>query len=169
MAGTSPPPERDPVGPGQESVWDFPRPPRVEPCHKRIEVDFAGLRVADTTRSLRVLETSLAPSYYVPADDVRTDLLRPAGYTTQCEWKGTASHYDVVLEGRVAERAAWVYRDPTPAYRALGDHYAFYPARVDACRVDGVAARAQEGGFYGGWLTPEIVGPVKGGPGTEGW
>jgi uncharacterized protein (DUF427 family) len=153
-----------------ESVWDYPRPPRVEPTPRRIRVVFGGEVIVDTRRALRVLETSHPPSYYVPLEDSREEALEPAaGGTTVCEWKGVASYYDVVAGGKRARRAAWTYRNPSPAFAALRDAVAFYPGAVDACFVDDERVQAQEGGFYGGWITSDVVGPFKGAPGTRGW
>lgn len=156
-------------GPGQESVWDYPRPPRMEDVEARVEVRFGGETVADTTRAKRVLETSHPPVYYVPPEDIRAEFLRPAEGGSWCEWKGRASYYDVAVGDRVAEKAAWYYPDPTPPFGDLKRYVAFYPSKMEACFVGGERVRAQEGDFYGGWVTPEIVGPFKGGPGTWGW
>ena len=156
-------------GPGQESVWDYPRPPRMEDVDKKVKVVFGGVTLAYTTRAKRVLETSHPPVYYVPPEDVRMEHLEPAGGRSYCEWKGVAGYYDVAVDGRREGRAAWYYPDPVPAYAALKDHVAFYPSRMDACWVDGEKAEAQEGDFYGGWITRDIVGPFKGAPGTRGW
>ncbi len=155
--------------PGQESVWDYPRPPRLEDSDKRIEVVFGGVTIADTARAKRVLETSHPPVYYVPPEDVRMEHLSLAEGTSFCEWKGAARYYDVSAGGQVARRAAWFYPDPVPAYASLKDHVAFYPSRMDACFVSGERVRAQEGDFYGGWITSGIAGPFKGAPGTWGW
>lgn len=157
------------LGPGEESVWEYPRPPRVEDVDKKVKVVFGGVTVAYTTRAKRVLETSHPPVYYVPPEDIRTEHLRPSGGGTFCEWKGRAGYYDLVTEERTAERAAWYYPDPVTAYRVLKDHVAFYPSAMDTCWVGGEKVEAQAGDFYGGWVTPEIVGPFKGGPGTWGW
>lgn len=156
-------------GPGQESVWDYPRPPIVVADGRRVRVEVGGEVVADTVRAVRVLETAGAPCWYLPPEDVRTDLLRPATGTTVCEWKGVANYLDVVVGDRVARRAAWTYRDPNPGYEELRDRIAFYAGRVDAAWVDGIRVQPQPGHFYGGWITPEITGPTKGEPGTEGW
>jgi uncharacterized protein (DUF427 family) len=156
-------------GPGQESVWDYPRPPRMEDVDKEVKVVFGGVTLAYTTRAKRVLETSHPPVYYVPPEDIRMEHLEPAGGRSLCEWKGVAGYYDVVADERREGRAAWYYPDPVPAYAALKDHVAFYPSRMDACWVDGEKVEAQEGDFYGGWITSEIVGPFKGAPGTRGW
>lgn len=156
-------------GPGQESVWDYPRPPRLEASGRHVKVEFAGEVVAESRRALRVLETAGAPCWYMPPEDVRTDLLQKANYRTTCEWKGEADHFDLVVGDRRARRAAWSYADPLPGYEAIGGWIALYAERVDRVTVDGEVVRQQPGGYYGGWVTDEIVGPFKGEPGTEGW
>ncbi len=158
-----------PPGPGQESVWDYPRPPRLEQTPRRLEVVFAGQVVADSVRGWRVLETSHPPVYYLPPGDVRTDLLRSAGGGSFCEWKGRARYWDLVVGNREARKVAWSYPDPTASFAPIRDHLAFYADPMDACRVDGAAVTPQPGGFYGGWITPDVVGPFKGGPGSWGW
>jgi uncharacterized protein (DUF427 family) len=158
-----------PPGPGQESVWDYPRPPRLEDSGRHIQIEVGGLMLVDTRRAKRVLETSHPPTYYIPPEDVRMDLLRPISGTTWCEWKGAASYFDVVLDGRVISRAAWSYAQPVTAYAALAGYLAFYPSKMDRCTVDGEVVQAQAGDFYGGWITADIVGPFKGGMGTLGW
>ena len=156
-------------GPGQESVWDYPRPPRLEDSEKRIKVVFGGVTLAYTTRAKRVLETSHPPVYYIPPEDIRMEHLEPAEGRSFCEWKGVARYYDVVTEERREPRAAWSYPSPVPVFAGLKDHVAFYPSLMGACWVDGEKVEAQEGDFYGGWITPEIIGPFKGAPGTRGW
>jgi uncharacterized protein (DUF427 family) len=156
-------------GPGQESVWDYPRPPALERTTARLRVDFAGITVADTCRAYRVLETSQPPAYYFPPDDVMTEHLAPATHRTFCEWKGQARYYDVHVDDRVARQAAWSYDHPTDGFASITGYFAFYPQRVDACRVDDEIVRANEGDFYGGWITSNIVGPFKGGAGTAVW
>lgn len=155
-------------GPGQESVWDYPRPPRLEPTRRHIVVAFAGHPVADTRRAQRVLETSQPPAYYIDPEDVDAARLVPSTHTTFCEWKGLASYYDVVVGNAVAAAAAWTYRDPTPAFEGIRDHLAFYAQALD-CSVDGEAVVANEGSFYGGWITRDVVGPFKGAAGTAHW
>jgi uncharacterized protein (DUF427 family) len=162
-------PVRIPPGPGQESVWDYPRPPRVEPCRRRVRALFAGVTVADSTSALRVLETAGPPTIYVPRMDVRTEHLRPAAGTSWCEWKGQAAYFDVVVGDRTAERAAWTYPAPSAPFGALAGHVAFFPGRLDACHLDDELVSPQPGSFYGGWITRDIVGPFKGGPGTMSW
>ena len=156
-------------GPDRESVWDYPRPPRLEESEKRIRVVFGGVTLADTSRAKRVLETSHPPVYYIPPEDVRVEHLRTSRGGSFCEWKGQARYYDVVTDELEEPRAAWFYPDPTPPFKAIKDYVAFYPSRMDACLVGGETARAQQGDYYGGWITPEITGPFKGGPGTMGW
>ena len=152
-----------------ESVWDYPRPPRVEPVAARVRVVVDGLTIADTTHALRVLETSHPPTYYVPPADVRLDLLVPGRGGSVCEWKGAATYHTLVLPGRRVEDVAWSYSRPMPGYEALADHLAFYPGRVDEAWVGDERATAQAGGFYGGWITSWVRGPFKGDPGTLGW
>jgi uncharacterized protein (DUF427 family) len=158
----------EPVG-GQESVWDYPRPPALVRDERHVVVTFAGITIAETTRALRILETSHPPTFYLPLDDVGRDLLRPAEGASFCEWKGAAAYVDVVVGDRVAREAGWYYPDPSPTYRALRDHVAFYAGRVERCTVDGIAVTPQPGGFYGGWITPDVAGPFKGEPGTRSW
>jgi uncharacterized protein (DUF427 family) len=166
----------EPAGPGQESVWDYPRPPALQPSPRRVVIRFGGIVIADTRRAWRVLETSHPPGWYLPPDDILPGALvsSPGGGST-CEWKGRAAYFDVVspLEqggsGARAERAAWAYPRPTPGFAGLAGAVAFYPGRMDACFVDGERVRPQEGGFYGGWITDDVAGPFKGGPGSMGW
>jgi len=163
-------PTRIEPGPGQESVWDYPRPPRVEPSGEEVVVEHAGREVARTTGALRVLETSQAPGYYLPASDVDTSLLVRSAASSWCEWKGAATYWDLAVPGApVVPQAVWSYDDPTPAFAAIAGHFAVYPQAVDACWVDGERVEANEGGFYGGWVTSRVVGPFKGGPGSLGW
>lgn len=162
-------PVPDPVGPGQESVWDYPRPPRLEPSGRRIQLEFGGVRIADTRAAQRVLETSHPPVYYVPPEDVRMDLLEASPRTSYCEWKGVARYWTIRVGSARSEDAAWSYPSPTPGFEAIRDHLAFYPSRVDACFVDGERVAAQPGDFYGGWITADVVGPFKGDPGSGGW
>lgn len=154
---------------GQESVWDYPRPPRLERTPRRIRAVAGGVTLADSTASLRVLETSHPPTYYVPPADVRMDLLVPAEGASFCEWKGRALYYDAVLETRTIRRVGWCYPEPTPAFEAIRDHVAFYLPVLDAAYVDEERAEPQPGGFYGGWITSDLAGPFKGGAGSAGW
>lgn len=155
--------------PGQESVWDYPRPPRLEPTGKLIEVRFAHEIVASSRDCHRVLETSHPPVYYIPRDDVKMELLTPRDHRTFCEFKGHAGYFDLRVADRTSQQAAWAYDEPVPAFAAIRGHLSFYASRVDACFVDGEQVVAQEGDFYGGWITRDIVGPFKGGQGTWGW
>ena len=152
-----------------ESVWDYPRPPRVEPSPRRVRVVHRGVIVADTTRAVRVLETSHPPGYYIPPVDVRMEFLRPNRHRTWCEFKGRASYFDLEVGGQSVRDVAWYYPEPSSGYEAIREHLSFYPARVDECYVDDERVVAQKGDFYGGWVTGDIVGPFKGGPGTRGW
>ena len=162
-------PEREVPGPGQESVWDYPRPPALVQWHEQVRVELGGRVVAETTEAWCVLETSHPPTYYLPRDAFAPDVLRPAAGSSFCEWKGTAAYLDLVVEDRTAARAAWYYPTPTPSFAALRDHVSLYPAATDGCFVDGERVRPQPGGFYGGWITSRVVGPFKGDPGTHGW
>jgi len=155
--------------PGQESVWDYPRPPKVEETGKHIQLFFNGQLLADTRRAQRVLETSHPPVYYIPSEDIRMDYLIPSKGDSWCEWKGQAAYYNVAIGGKLARRAAWTYPDPTPSFEAIKDHVAFYAWALERCLVDGEQVRPQPGNFYGGWITNDIVGPFKGEPGTSGW
>ena len=152
-----------------ESVWDYPRPPRVEASSRRVRVEFAGEVIAETTHAHRVLETSHPPVYYIPPEDVRSEFLRPSRRRTYCEFKGQASYYDLVVGDREVRDVAWYYPEPTARFEVIRDHVAFYPGRVDAVWLDDEQVVAQAGDFYGGWITSEIEGPFKGGPGTTGW
>ena len=160
-------------GPGQESVWDYPRPPRVEKVPHRARIEFAGVTIADSTEALRVVETAGAPVYYLPPTDVAMDYLLPTKQWSLCEWKGIARYWDVAVGDRRSENAAWSYPDPLTdlgqGYERIADHLAFYPGRVDACWLDDERVEPQPGGFYGGWVTSRIVGPIKGVPGSETW
>ena len=153
----------------QESVWDYPRPPRVEPDQRRVQVEFGGLMIADTTHALRVLETSHPPVFYIPGVDIRMEHLYPTPTSSWCEFKGRAVYWTVELDDDVVENAVWGYPNPTRGFEELAGHFAFYPSKMDRCVVGDQSVTAQEGDFYGGWITPEIVGPFKGGPGTRGW
>ena len=152
-----------------ESVWDYPRPPRVEASQRLVRVEFAGEVIAETTRAYRVLETSHPPVYYTPPEDVRSEFLRPSRRRTYCEFKGEASYYDLVAGGREVRDAAWYYPEPSSRYEAIRDYLAFYPGRVDAAWVDDEQVQPQVGDFYGGWITSEVSGPFKGPQGTTGW
>jgi uncharacterized protein (DUF427 family) len=150
-----------------ESVWDYPRPPRLKEDSRRIVVRVGDSVLADTTRSMRVLETSHPPVFYLPPSEVEMSLLRSNPHTTFCEFKGRAVYWDVMAKKTIG-RAAWSYPTPSPGFEEIKDWIAFYPSRVE-CTVEGEVVKAQAGGFYGGWITSEITGPFKGEPGTRGW
>jgi uncharacterized protein (DUF427 family) len=153
-----------------ERVWDYPRPPAVVPCERRVRVELAGEVLADSTRALRVLETSHPPTIYIPLADVREELLAESdARSTWCEFKGPARYLDAVVHGRRFEAVGWSYPNPSPGYEALCDHVAFYPGRVDAAWLDDERVQAQQGDFYGGWITADLIGPFKGPRGTLAW
>ncbi len=154
-----------PPGPGQESVWDYPRPPQIAPDGRRVVVTAAGRTIADSTRGVRILETASPPTFYLPPEDVALDLLEHVPGRSFCEWKGEAGYW--ALAGG-SEPVAWSYERPYDAFAEVAGWLAFYPGRVE-CTVDGERVRPQPGGFYGGWITDELVGPFKGESGTGGW
>lgn len=155
--------------PGQESVWDYPRPPRVEPVTERVTIRLGGELIADTHRAMRVLETSHPPVYYVPIADFAPGALTDAPGFSFCEFKGAARYLDVRGGGVVREGAAWNYPDPSRGFEALADRVAVYAGPMDECTVGGEVVVPQPGGFYGGWITSSVVGPFKGLPGSMGW
>ena len=154
---------------GTESVWDYPRPPRAEQSSKEIRVVFNETTIAETNRAFRVLETSHPPVYYIPPRDVQQRFLSRSNHESYCEFKGLATYYTLSVGDEAAENAAWSYHNPSKRYSSIKDYVAFYPGRVDACYVGGELVQAQDGDFYGGWITSDIEGPFKGGPGTAGW
>ena len=162
-------PEPEKAGPGEESVWDYPRPPRLEPFAGAITVELGGQTVASTTRGWRVLETSHPPTYYLPADSFADGVLRPTSGSSWCEWKGQASYFNLVSGAARAEAAAWTYLNPTPGFEPIAGAIAVMAAAVDRCTVNGEVVTPQPGGFYGGWVTSWIRGPFKGIPGSMGW
>lgn len=153
---------------GQESVWDYPRPPRVESDDRVVEVLAGEVLLARTREAVRVLETASPPTFYLPPNDVRMDYLQPGADGSFCEWKGAAHYWTVCFDDHRFENAAWSYPDPLPGFEAIAGFLSFYPARL-RCIVGGEQAHPQPGGFYGGWVTSELVGPFKGTPGTEWW
>lgn len=171
MFQNSPSRKRIEPGPGQESVWDYPRPPRLEATARRLQVYFAGELIADTAGGYRVLETSHPPTYYLPRADVLMERLIPVQGSSFCEWKGAAAYFDVQnADGsRVAARSVWTYPNPSAAFGPIKDYLCFYAHLMDRCLVDGEEVQTQKGGFYGGWATKDIVGPFKGEAGTAGW
>lgn len=162
-------PRPDTPAPGQESVWDYPRPPRVEPVQERITIRLGGELIADTRDAVRVLETSHPPVYYVPIADFIPGALVDASGSSFCEFKGAARYFDVRSGDVVRPGAAWNYPHPAPGYGALTDRVAVYAAQMDECTVGDEVAVPQPGGFYGGWVTSAVVGPFKGVPGSMGW
>jgi len=161
--------ERVPPAPGQESVWDYLRPPSLAVTGRHVVVELGGQVIADTRRAFRVCETSHPPVYYVPRADVVDGVLRPSAGGSFCEWKGQATYWTAEAGDRVEPDAGWSYEAPSARFAAMVGAVAFYPGRMDRCLVDGEVVRAQAGGFYGGWVTDEVVGPFKGEPGTMHW
>jgi uncharacterized protein (DUF427 family) len=166
--GSERPPFATVPGPGQSSVWDFPRPPRLAPDSREVLIRWGAIEVARTRRAIRVLETSHPPSFDIPWDDVSRERLQPAAGSSVCEWKGPASYWTLIDHDRRLPGVAWSYPRPLPGAESLATCVAFYPGNLD-CRVDGKPVLPQPGGFYGGWITPELVGPFKGGSGTSEW
>ena len=159
----------DPTGPGQESVWSYPRPAIAEPCAHRLRIVHRGVVVADTRKGVRTLETSHPPSYYFPPSDIAPLVLRPSPQRSICEWKGEAVYFDVVVGEQSLRNVAWSYPEPTPAFQSLRDHVAFYAWPFDDCFVDDERVTPQPGNFYGVWITSGVAGPFKGPPGTWSW
>lgn len=164
-----PSPRRIDPGPGQESVWDYPRPPSLEASTRRVRIRLGGDLVVDTTRSWRVCETSHAPVYYVPSEDFLAGSLTPGDGESYCEFKGAAAYWNVSGGGLHRPNAGWSYENPTPGFAPLRSAVAIYPGVMDEVLLDEEQVRPQAGGFYGGWITAEIVGPFKGEPGSRGW
>jgi uncharacterized protein (DUF427 family) len=163
-------PKPEVPGPGQESAWDYPRPPRLERTASRIVIVLGGVTVADTTEAYRVLETSHPPVYYLPPEAFRPGTLKVSRYRgSYCEFKGVANYLAVSAGGRVEANAAWSYPEPLPGFEPIAGYVAVYADRMDRCTVDGEEVTPQPGGFYGGWITSTVVGPFKGGPGSLGW
>ncbi|MET4157121.1 DUF427 domain-containing protein [Agromyces sp. PvR057] len=158
-----------PTGPGQESVWDYPRPPRIEAVDVQVAIVLAGTTIVRTRDVLRVLETSHPPVYYLPIEEFVPSTVAPTGGSSFCEFKGSARYYDLHVGSRTAARAGWEYPSPSPGYEALTGRMAVYAGLVDGCTVDGEPVVPQPGGFYGGWITSNVVGPFKGVPGSSGW
>lgn len=162
-------PRPDPPGPGQESVWRYPRPAIAERSGRHVRIEHAGTVVADTRAPVRTLETSHPPTWYIPPDAVTPGLLRASARRSFCEWKGEARYWNLVIGDTVLTDVAWSYPEPTSSFEILRDHFAFYAGPLDRCMVDGGTARPQPGGFYGGWITDDLAGPFKGVPGSMGW
>lgn len=163
-------PARIVPAPGQESVWDYPRPPALEPTGRRVRVVHHGLMIADTHAAIRVLETSQPPAFYIPRDDIAEERIARSRGRSVCEWKGVATYWSVVVDAATTViDAAWSYEHPTARFEPIAGYLAFYAQRVDECWVDDERVAANPGSFYGGWITSEVVGPFKGDAGTEGW
>jgi uncharacterized protein (DUF427 family) len=162
-------PTSDTGTPAVESVWDYPRPPRIEQTTKRIVVVFADVVLADTVRAIKYMETSHPPTYYIPLEDIAPNVLTESDRVTVCEYKGAARYVTAEVDGHRSEDCGWYYPTPRLEYGALAGHIAFYASRVDECFVDGEPVTPQPGEFYGGWITRDLVGPFKGAPGTLGW
>ncbi len=159
-------------GPGQTSVWDFPRPPRLVLDAREVMVRWGDVEVARTRRAVMVQETAHPPSVYLPWNDVARHLLQPVSSTNASgsffEWKGPARYWTLVDGERRLPQVAWSYPQPLAGAEALAKGVSFYPQALD-CTIDGAIVMPQPGGFYGGWITPDLVGPFKGEPGSEGW
>ena len=166
--GSKRPPFAATPGPGQESVWDYPRPPKLVADKRHVVVRFSDIIIADTVEAYRVLETAGPPTFYIPPKDVRIQLLEPFPGTSACEWKGTAKYWSLKVTPPLQQAIAWSYPTAQVPYAQMSGYFSFYPGRVE-CFVDDERVRPQPGFFYGGWVTDEIVGPWKGEPGTERW
>jgi uncharacterized protein (DUF427 family) len=162
------PPFAETPGAGQESVWDYPRPPALCPDPRKIVVRAGAIKIAESRATYRVLETASPPTFYIPPADIHMDILIDGNGTSYCEWKGTARYWSLKLQDRILNNIAWNYESPNAAFAAISGYLSFYPGRIE-CLVDGERVRPQPGGFYGGWLTDDIAGPVKGRPGTSHW
>ena len=162
-------PAADPTQPGQESVWNYPRPSIAQSVDAHLVIVLSGRTIAETRRGVRTIETSHPPTFYFPREDIVADALRHSAGSSFCEWKGSATYFDVMSGDVVRSSAAWSYPDPTPPFAIIRDRVAFYAAAMDACFVDGEQVEAQPGGFYGGWITSAVAGPFKGVPGSRGW
>ncbi len=156
-------------GPGQESVWDYPRPPKLEKFTGHLRIVFGGEVIMDSNNAYRVLETSHPPTFYIPESDFKSGVLIPTPGSSFCEFKGTAHYYDLKLGGHIARKVAWGYKNPSPGFKDIANHISVYAHRVDACYVNDEQVQPQEGDFYGGWIYSKVVGPFKGSAGTWGW
>jgi uncharacterized protein (DUF427 family) len=154
-------------GPGQESVWDYPRPPDLLPDGRLVKVYTGDLLVASSSSTLRVLETAHPPSFYIPPQDVNWNILSAASGRSVCEWKGAAKYWILSSDPEVGV-VGWSYPEPTASFERIRGYISFYPANL-ACYVAGERVRPQPGSFYGGWITGELVGPFKGEPGSGNW
>lgn len=154
--------------PGQESVWDYPRPPRIDPDSRLVRVLHGDTVIAESREAIRILETASPPTFYIPPNDVRMELLSPTRGSSLCEWKGPASYWSLRFGGHEIPNVAWSYEKPFADFTQIRGYLGFYPSKLE-CYVDDDHVEPQPGGFYGGWVTPEVVGPFKGEPGTGGW
>jgi uncharacterized protein (DUF427 family) len=161
--------KKDKLARGKESVWNYPRPPKLEKFNKEIKIIFNGVTIVKTNNAYRVLETSHPPVYYIPPEDIKMEFLSPGNGASYCEWKGRANYYNVRVKEKEAIKAGWYYPFPTDEFVEVKNYVAFYSEKMDYCFVDGEQVIPQPGGFYGGWITKDIVGPFKGEPGTFGW
>ncbi len=146
---------------GQESVWDYPRPPKIESDSRLIIVKLDELIVSESTKAKRILETASPPTIYIPPSDINFDLVKKTNGSSRCEWKGTADYWDVITSSKHLQKVGWSYPEPFEDFNEIAGYLSFYPAHLE-CYIDGERVRPQPGGFYGGWITDEIVGPVKG-------
>jgi uncharacterized protein (DUF427 family) len=162
-------PNPTPPQPGQESVWDYPRPAILEDSNKHLKIVCNGVVLAETQNAKRVLETSHPPVYYIPSEDIKLEHLIETPKKTWCEWKGRCQYYDVSVADKYINYAAWRYIEPTPDFASIQEYYSFYANSMDACYVNDELVKPQAGDFYGGWITSDIVGPFKGEPGTTWW
>ncbi len=161
--------EPDPIGPGQESVWDYPRPAICEPTDRRIQIIHRGVELVDSKSAWRTLETSHPPTYYIPQSDIAMEYLKRNSRRSMCEWKGSARYFDIVAGDDHIEAGAWCYPEPSPSFAPIRDFLAFYPDPLDQCLVDGEKITPQPGQFYGGWISQYEAGPFKGGPNSRFW
>lgn len=164
-----PPPKPLPVKPGQRSAWDFPRPPAIELESRHVRAEFGGVPIASSARCVKVLETSHPPVFFFPPDDCNADALRRARNTSFCEWKGEAVYFDVIVGDRVAAGAGFAYPRPSKRFKEYAGWISLYAGPMDACYVGDERVEPQPGGFYSGWITPDVVGPFKGIEGSWGW
>ena len=162
-------PDPDPVKPGQESVWDYPRPAICEPTPRRVQIIHCGVELVDSRKAWRTLETSHPPTYYIPQSDIAMEHLRANPRRTMCEWKGQARYWDIDIGEEIITAVAWSYAEPTPSFESIRDHLAFYPEPLDQCLIDGEQITPQPGQFYGGWISQYEAGPFKGRPGSQFW
>jgi uncharacterized protein (DUF427 family) len=162
-------PEPDKAVEGQESVWDYPRPPALELVNRHVRVVFNGQVIAESRSPVLVKETSHPPVYFIQPEDVRTELLHPSFKVTTCEWKGQSVYFDLVMKGQTLKEVAFSYPSPVPRFEMIRDWFSFYAGPMDEVTVDGERVKPQEGSFYSGWITSHVVGPFKGAPGTWGW